>query len=310
MPGKLLQPVQVLEGVGERVGAEPLEECRAARPRSALRRGETRADRRPRGAPGRGRRRPRTRRPAGRPRRRRPRYRLDEVADAVPRHGDAEPELCLDLVALGHRDLPHVVPEPRHDEAVCLPPAGGGPRPGADPLAHARLGPVTDDGLPHEAHSGLHEGELPVAVRGLVQVHEVHVDLGPRKIAVVLRVEVQERPLEGSEPRDPHLRRGERVHPGDDADARRARVGLDQYGADRLRRRRDGFADDAHRDLGGGVEGGGDLGRVRLDGSELLGAVHVLAPADEPGLELSERVSRHRSRSRRVAGDSSRSSAG
>ena len=126
----------------------------------------------------------------------------------------------------------------------------GGARPDADPLAHARLAPVADDRLPHEAHPRLHERELPVAVRGLVQVHEVHVDLGPGEIAVVLRVQVQEGPLEGGEPGDPHLRRRERVHPGDHADAARARVGLDEHGPDRLRRRRDRLADDAHRDLG------------------------------------------------------------
>ena len=44
-----------------------------------------------------------------------------------------------------------------------------------------------------EPHAGLDEPELAVAVRGLVEVHEVHVDLRPRQLAVELRVQVQER---------------------------------------------------------------------------------------------------------------------
>ena len=220
-------------------------------------------------------------------------HRLDQVADAIARHGHAEPELRLDLVALRNRDLAHVVPEPRDCEAVRLAPARRCPGPDADPLAHARLAPVADNGLPHEAHPRLHERELPVAVRRLVQVHEVHVDLAPGEIAVELRVEVQEGPGGRRAPRStssPARRcastRSRRCSSG--------RVGLDEHGADRLGRRRDRLADDPHGDLRRGVERRGDLGRVRLDAAELLGAVHVLAAADEPGLEVFERVRRHR----------------
>ena len=40
---------------------------------------------------------------------------------------------------------------------------------------------------------GCHEAELAVAMGRLVEVHEIHVDIGPRDVAVVLGVQVQER---------------------------------------------------------------------------------------------------------------------
>ena len=44
-------------------------------------------------------------------------------------------------------------------------------------------------------HPRLDEAGLPVAVGGLVKVHEVHVDLSPGQIPVELRVQVEERLL-------------------------------------------------------------------------------------------------------------------
>ena len=101
--------------------------------------------------------------------------------------------------------------------------AAGRARPGADPVGDVRVLPVADDGLAGDPQPGLDEPELAVAVGGLVQVHEVHVDLGPRQIAVELRVQVEQRLGQRLEAGDPHPGRRERVHPGDDADARVAR---------------------------------------------------------------------------------------
>ena len=72
-------------------------------------------------APGRARRRPRTRPPARRrSRRRRLALPRDELADAVAvRRETPKPELRLDLVALGDRDLAHVVAEPRRPKATA-----------------------------------------------------------------------------------------------------------------------------------------------------------------------------------------------
>jgi hypothetical protein len=70
------------------------------------------------------------------------------------------------------------------------------------------------------------EAGLAVAVRGLVEVHEVHVDVGPGQVAVELRVQVAERLAQRAEAGDPHLGGREGVHPQDHAGATRIGVGL------------------------------------------------------------------------------------
>ena len=94
---------------------------------------------------------------------------------------------------------------------------------------------MPDDRLAGDAEARLDVPELAVAVRGLVEVHEVEVDVGPRQLDVRLRVQVQERLLQRVESGDPHLRGAERVHPRDDADDVVARVDLEGEAADASR---------------------------------------------------------------------------
>ena len=94
---------------------------------------------------------------------------------------------------------------------------------------------MADDGLARDAQTGLDVAELTVAVRGLVEVHEVEVDVVPGQLDVGLRVQVQERLLQRVEAGDPHLGRAERVHPGDHADDVVARVHLEGEAADASR---------------------------------------------------------------------------
>ena len=126
-PGKLGETVEILERVGERAEAAALEERAEPRldprcldERSAARPGtaelgrelvallvlhEQALDLLVRNGP----------------------HRVDEIADAVAVHREAEPQLRLDLVALGDRDLAHVVAEPRDREPLRLVPAAGRP---------------------------------------------------------------------------------------------------------------------------------------------------------------------------------------
>ena len=147
-------------------------------------------------------------------------HRLGQVIDAPGVDLDAEDRLGLGLVALGDRDEPHVVAEPGELERAGRGPARRGPGPGRHLVDDARVGHVADDGLPAQRQPGLDVAELAVAVRGLVQVHEVEVDVGPRQRDVGLRVQVEQRLVERAEPGDPHLGRAEGVHPGDDPDHR------------------------------------------------------------------------------------------
>ena len=257
--GQLCQAVQILERVGERLEASCLRAARAGRPRSSPRPEATPGARRPRGAPARRRAPVRTRRRAGRRPSRRPRRRVGQLADAVAVHRDPEPELGLDLVALGDRDLAHVVAEARDRETLRIVPAACRPRPGADPAGDGRVAPVADDRLAPQLHPRLDEAELPVAVRRLVQVHEVHVDVRPRQVAVELRMQVEERLLQGGEAGDPHPRRRERVHPRHEPDAGRRCVRLEAEPADRLGARQHRLVHDPDRHGFGGVERGGHL---------------------------------------------------
>jgi hypothetical protein len=159
-----------------------------------------------------------------------------------------------------------------------------GARPRADPLLDVGVAPVSDGDLALEAHPGRDEPELPVAVGGLVQVHEVHVDVGPGNPPVELRVQVQEGLAEDVEPGDPHFGRRERVHPGDDAHAGIIGVRLERQPANLVGAGQDGLEDDSHREGRGGIEGCGDRLRVFGDRLEGLGAIEVLAPRDEPDL--------------------------
>ena len=60
--------------------------------------------------------------------------------------------------------------------------------------------------------------KLSVAVSGLVQVHEIHVDLIVGQLLVCLGMKVKKRLSQLLKTLDPHFCRREGVHPGDDAD--------------------------------------------------------------------------------------------
>jgi hypothetical protein len=158
---------------------------------------------------------------------------------------------------------------------------------------------VPRDGLAGHAEAGLDEPELPVAVRGLVEVHEVHVDLVPRQADVRLRVQVQQRRVQCVQAGDPHLRRRERVHPRDHPDGALHR-GVATHAQDLLARGEHRLPDHPDGDLRRLVELAGDLARLPGDLVQRLLAVQPLAAGEEPDLALG--IGRHVGASgRRVA---------
>ena len=92
--------------------------------------------------------------------------------------------------------------------------------------------PVAGHDLAGLAQAGADEAVLTVAVGGLVEVHEVHVDFVVRDLLVVLGGKVAPGLLQVAQPVDPHLGRGEGVAPGHDAGALAAEVGLPDNVAD------------------------------------------------------------------------------
>ncbi len=178
----------------------------------------------------------------------------DEFVDGPGVDGGAEHALGLGLVAFGDGDVTHVV-APTHDLHVLGGvPAGAGASPGADLLGDFRIGVVADDDLARNAEAGDDVAELTVAVRGLVQVHEVHVDGLPRNLLVVLGGQLQQRLGQHFETADPHLSRGEGVAPGDDADDVRVGGGFGHEGLDAVGGLQGRLQDDLGRDLAGRVE--------------------------------------------------------
>ena len=146
-------------------------------------------------------------------------HRRREFAHAVAVGRKAELHFGGDLVALGDRHLAHVVAEAAEFRTLPVAPGARRPHPGGDPVVDFRVGPMADDDLAGEPHARMDEARLAVAVRRLVQVHEIHVDRLPRQISIELGVEMHERLLKRVQPADPHFRRRKRMHPEDQAGA-------------------------------------------------------------------------------------------
>ncbi len=144
---------------------------------------------------------------------------FDEISDAEGVHFPAEADLGGNFVALGDGDVAHVITDACDLEIARAVPTACGAGPGGEALVDFRILPMADDRLARQAQARADVAEFAAAVRGLVEVHEVHVDVVPWDIAVELGVEVGERLAEDLQAFDPHFRRRERVHPRDDADA-------------------------------------------------------------------------------------------
>ena len=153
---------------------------------------------------------------------------------------------------------------------------------------HLRIGPVADDDLARQAHAGVDEPGLAVAVRRLVEVHEVHVDRVPRQLGVELRVQMRERLLQDVEAADPHLRRREGVHPEDQAGAIGIGIRLEAQIGDLVGRGQQRLEHRLQRQRFRLGEAGGDLLGVGGDLFERSRAIEVLRPANEPDFRVGE----------------------
>ncbi len=213
---------------------------------------------------------------------------VGEIVDTpgVDRHPEAD--LGGDLVPFGDRDIAHVVAETGEPEVAELVPTGRGAAPATDRRGHVRIVDVAEDRLAFESHPRLDEAELAVAVGGLVEVHEVHVDRRPGERSIGLGVQVEKRLAQRLQPGDPHLGGREGVHPADHPHAAIVGAGVETGSADRVGGRQHRAFDDPHRDRVGTVEGGHDLVRLVGDLTEGVVSVERLAAGEEPDLLAGE----------------------
>ena len=213
---------------------------------------------------------------------------VGEFVDGPRVHRDAEAQLGFGLVAFGDGDVAHVVAEAGQLQRADGGPAGRGALPRTNLAGDLGVADMPDDGLPRHAEARLDVPEFAVAVGCLVEVHEVEVDVSPRQVPVGLGVEVQQRLAEQVQALDPHLGGAERVHPGGHADHGIIGVGFQCGAADGVGIGEDRLPDELDRDVAVGVQGVGDLLRLRCDLLEDVLAVEVLAAGEEPDLVLTQ----------------------
>ena len=138
----------------------------------------------------------------------------------------AEFNLGFHLIALGNCHIVHVVTHAADTDVRGFHDADGRTHPAADPLLHLRIVPVAEDQLSLNPHTTLDMAVLPVAVRRLIFIHEIHVDGTVGNLFIKLSQQMAQRFFVFLQTDDPHLCRRKRVHPGDDAGALRIVVGV------------------------------------------------------------------------------------
>ena len=138
---------------------------------------------------------------------------LNQIAHRPGIDRKAEFDLGGNFIAIGDRDFTHVVAETADFQMTGILLRNRLAHPGADALMGALILPVAGNHAVLLAHARADKAELAAAVRGLIQVHKVHIDAVPRQRRVVLRVELQQRLIEDSQAVNPHFGRRKGVQP-------------------------------------------------------------------------------------------------
>lgn len=205
-----------------------------------------------------------------------------QLADAIAVGREAEGHLGRDLVALGDGDLAHVVAEAAEAGALPVGPGADRALPCPDPRDDVVVAPVADDDLAVEAHAAVDKSGLAVAVRRLVQVHEIHVDLLVGDLAVVLGGKMAVGLLQIHKAVDPHLAGTEGVAPGDDARTAGVVVGLAHHVGNLLVGLGRDLVDHPAGQIARGVQQIRHLGGTAGHGLQHLGSVQKLTAHHKP----------------------------
>ena len=158
--------------------------------------------------------------------------------------------------------------------------------PRSDLILDFFIAPPAVDDLVVEAEASVEITVLAVAVCALVEVHVVEVDRVIRDLVEVLRRKVQQRLLQELRAADPVLRRGEGVHPGDDACDVVIVVDILHELRNAVSRRHDALELDRVRELATLIELLDDVFRIAGNVLELLLTIEELGTSDKPELVI------------------------
>ncbi len=132
---------------------------------------------------------------------------LYHVVYAVMVDFPAKLNLRLYFVAFCHSNVVHVVTETAHAHMGGLDHADRRAHPASKLLLHRFGRPVPYNDLALNPHTAHDMPVLPVAVRGLVLIHEIHIYTVVRNLLIELRVQMAERFPKLFQSENPHLSR-------------------------------------------------------------------------------------------------------
>ena len=119
----------------------------------------------------------------------------------------AQTLLELNTVTIGNGNVVHVHTEHQAANVLGISYTSCYASPNGNLLLSLLVFPIAANHLTGDAHTGADVSELDIAVSTLVEVHEVHVDLAPGDLSVILSVEVEQRLLQLLQTLNPHLGR-------------------------------------------------------------------------------------------------------
>ncbi|CAH0308448.1 hypothetical protein SRABI106_03970 [Rahnella aquatilis] len=178
----------------------------------------------------------------------------DQITNSVGTDAVAELDLSGNFIAFGDSNFTHIIAKTCHFQVLAFVFGGSNAHPLGDTAVRFTVLPVTGYHGVLLTHTGTDEAEFTATVRGLVQVHEVHVHGFPWDFSIELRMELHQRLMQDAQPGNPHFGRREGMQPGDDAHAGVVIVGFTAQCGDFVRRGHQRFEHQFYRQTGFAVQ--------------------------------------------------------
>ena len=105
----------------------------------------------------------------------------------------AQALLSLNFVAVGNGHVVHLVAETQDEHILSVSPGRCHTLPHGNMFLSLRISPMAHHHLTAQTHTRAYMAELPVAVRALIEIHKIHVDIVPWNLGIILGVEMEQR---------------------------------------------------------------------------------------------------------------------